>query len=63
MQYIRITKDLLKDPVTLQHCAEEILSRVLVRCRWSVMNFAPGGDTYFTCVLNSGVHVFMCVSV
>lgn len=28
-------------------------------CWWSVMNFAPGGDTYFTCVLNSGVHVIM----
>ena len=29
--------------------------------RWAVMNFAPGGDTYFTCVVNSGVHVAMCV--
>ena len=25
------------------------------------MNFAPGGDTYFTCVVNSSVHVAMCV--
>ena len=28
-------------------------------CRWAVMNFAPGGDTYFTCVVNSSVHVAM----
>ena len=26
------------------------------------MNFAPGGDTYFTCVLNSSVHVAMSAS-
>ena len=28
-------------------------------CRWAVMNFAPGGDTYFTCCVNSSVHVAM----
>ena len=28
-------------------------------CRWAVMNFAPGGDTYFTCCINSSVHVAM----
>ena len=28
-------------------------------CRWAVMNYAPGGDTYFTCCVNSSVHVAM----
>ncbi|KAK9810738.1 hypothetical protein WJX73_003990 [Symbiochloris irregularis] len=28
-------------------------------CWWSATNFAPGGDVYFICALNSFVHVLM----
>jgi hypothetical protein len=28
-------------------------------CWWSAINFAPGGDVWFICALNSAVHVFM----
>ena len=31
-------------------------------CWWSAINFAPGGDVYFICALNSSVHVLMCAS-
>ena len=27
--------------------------------RWAAVNFAPGGDVYFICALNSFVHVLM----
>ena len=29
-------------------------------CWWSAVNFAPGGDVWFICALNSSVHVAMC---
>ena len=28
-------------------------------CWWSAVNFAPGGDVWFICALNSAVHVLM----
>ena len=28
-------------------------------CWWAAINFAPGGDVWFICALNSAVHVFM----
>jgi hypothetical protein len=26
---------------------------------WAVVYYGPGGDSYFSCLLNSGIHVFM----
>ena len=34
-------------------------STVVFPCWWAAVNFAPGGDVYFTCALNSFVHVLM----
>ena len=31
-------------------------------CWWSAVNFAPGGDVWFLCALNSSVHVAMCAT-
>ena len=31
----------------------------LKKTRWAAVNFAPGGDVYFICALNSFVHVLM----
>lgn len=31
-------------------------------CWWSAVNFAPGGDVWFLCALNSSVHVAMCAN-
>ena len=36
-------------------------STVVFPCWWAAVNFAPGGDVYFTCALNSFVHVLMWV--
>lgn len=33
--------------------------KLLESKRWAAVNFAPGGDVYFICALNSFVHVLM----
>ena len=29
---------------------------------WVIVYFAPGGESYFSAALNSGIHVFMCAT-
>lgn len=29
---------------------------------WVIVYFAPGGESYFSAALNSGIHVFMCAA-
>ena len=38
---------------------KKILARKKKFNRWAAVNFAPGGDVYFICALNSFVHVLM----